>query len=273
MLKLNLTRPLAVFDIESTGTNRKADRIIDLAVLKIAPGGAQTEHQYRVNPEMPIPPEATAVHGITDAAVKDCPTFKAVAPAVAKLLEDCDLAGFNVSSFDIPLLAEEFARAGVPFSTDGRYVLDAQRIFHRKHPRDLAAALQFYCGELHLEAHRAADDVRATFRVLAAQLERYEDLPRSMDKLDEFCHPRNPAWADRTGKLKWQNGELVINFGRFQGRSVRAMVSDETGFLNWMLKNDFPRDTQELVRNALSGRFPAPPSAAPAARADTDDAA
>lgn len=255
-LGLKLDRPLAVFDIESTGTNRRADRIIDLAVVKIHPDGRTESHTFRVNPEMPIPPESTVIHGITDADVKDAPTFKQVARQVEDLLKDCDLAGFNITGFDIPVLQEEFLRAGLVFDMENRRVLDAQRIFHKRVPRDLPAALAFYCGEMHLDAHDAMADVDATIRVLRGQLERYTDLPRSMDGLDEFCNPRDPKWVDRAGKLKWDGDEAVLNFGKKQGRKLRDLVRDEPSFLEWMLKSDFPRETLEIVQNALKGKFP-----------------
>lgn len=253
---LKLDRPLAVFDIESTGTNRRLDRIIDLAIVKIMPDGTTQSHRFRVNPGIPIPPDSTAIHGIRDEDVKDAPPFKQVAKEVARVLEDCDLGGYNISGFDIPLLQEEFLRADVPFDIDSRRVLDAQRIYHKKVPRDLPAALQYFCGEMHLDAHDAMGDVEATVRVIAAQLERYADLPRDMDGLDSFCNPRDPKWADRTGKLKWDGDEAVLNFGKKQGRKLRDVARDEPSFLEWMLKSDFPRDTQEIVRNALKGKYP-----------------
>ncbi|MBN1269055.1 MAG: 3'-5' exonuclease, partial [Kiritimatiellae bacterium] len=182
-MKLKLQRPLAVFDIESTGVNRRKDRIIDLAIVTLLPDGSQSTFTFRVNPEMPIPAQATKVHGITDADVKDCPTFKQVAADVAACLEGCDLAGYNILGFDIPLLEEEFRRAEVPFNMDGRRVVDAQRIFHQNEPRDLTAALKFYCGEMHLGAHGALEDVLATVRVLDGELARYKDLPRDVEGL------------------------------------------------------------------------------------------
>ncbi len=253
---LQLDRPLAVFDIESTGANRRLDRVIDLAIVKILPDGTRESHSFRVNPERPIPPESTEIHGIRDDDVKDCPTFKQVAKKVAETLADCDLAGYNVSGFDIPLLAEQFLRAGVPFDVESRRVLDVQRIFHKKVPRDLPAALQYYCGEMHLDAHDAMGDVEATLRVMTAQLRRYDDLPRDMDGLDAYCHPRDPKWADRTGKLKWDGDDIVLNFGKKQGRKLRDVARDEPSFLEWMLKSDFPRDTKDIVQNALKGKYP-----------------
>jgi len=261
MINQILQRPLAVFDIESTGLNKKTDRIIDLAIVRIHPGGEQDAHAFRVNPERPIPKDSSDVHGITDEDVKDAPTFRDIAPRVAELLHDCDFAGFNVLRYDAPLLLEEFARVGVPFSMEGRRILDAQRIFHIKEPRDLSAALQYYCGEMHLSAHGAMDDVLATVRVLDAQFQRYDDLPQDLNELDALCNPRDPDRADAEGKIKWQDGELIINFGQKQGAKLKELALNDRGYLEWILKKDFSDDTKDLVRNALQNRFPTPPTA------------
>ena len=188
--------------------------------------------------------------------------FGQVAAAILEILAGCDLGGFGVVRFDIPMLAEEFARAGFEFNPDNRRIVDAQRIYHKKEPRDLSAALTFYCGEMHLGAHGAEADALATVAVLEAQLQKYTDLPRSLDELDNYCNPpRNPAWADRTGKLKWQNGELLINFGvQNIGRNLKDLVRDNPKFLKWILKSDFPADTKRIVADALEGRFLTPPA-------------
>ncbi len=260
MFKWNLSRPLAVFDIESTGVNPRTDRVVELAVVKLLPGGQRERHVFRVNPTRPIPPEATAIHGITDADVADQPTFAELAPKIRDLLEGCDLAGFNIVRYDIPMLIEEFARCGQSIDLERRRIVDAQRIFHQRERRDLSAALQFYCGELHLNAHGAEADTQATIRVLEGQFERYDDLPHSVEELDKICNPRKPQWVDRSGKLKWANGEAVINFGRKQDVPLRVLVETEPSFLNWMLKADFPLDTRELIQNALQGKFPVLPT-------------
>ena len=262
MNNLKLERPLAVLDIESTGINPRMDRIIDLAIIKLFPDGRREQHAFRVNPEIPIPAETTAIHHITNADVAHAPPFRQMAAAVLEILADCDLGGFGVVRFDIPMLAEEFARAGVEFNPDNRRIVDVQRIYHKKEPRDLSAALNFYCGEMHLGAHGAEADALATVAVLEAQLQKYSDLPRSLDELDKYCNPpRNPAWADRTGKLKWQNGELLINFGvQNMGRNLKDLVRDNPKFLMWILKSDFPADTKRIVADALEGRFLTPPA-------------
>jgi DNA polymerase-3 subunit epsilon len=262
MIHQLLEKPLAVFDIESTGLNRKMDRIIDLAIVFIHPDGNRTTRTWRVNPEQAIPPGATAVHGITDEDVKDAPRFSAIAAEVAHELEDCDLGGFNILRFDIPMLQEEFLRAGVPFSMDGRRVVDMQRIYHMKEPRDLSAALQFYCESAHVGAHGALSDVEASIQVFEAQLKRYADLPASMDELDRLCNPKDASWADSTGKLKWVGKELVINFGQKTGSRLHDLLKSDQGYLQWMLKRDFPDDTKWIIREALNGRMPDPPGPA-----------
>ncbi len=259
MLKLKLDRPLAVFDIESTGTNPRMDRIIDLAILIVHPDGSRTEHVFRLDPEIPIPPETTTIHGITDADVVGSPTFRDTAEELAALLEGCDLCGYNVIRFDIPMLEAEFKRAGGAFSVAGRRLIDAQRIFHQREPRDLTAALKFYSGEMHLGAHGALDDVLATVRVLEGQFDRYDDLPTDIDQLHAYCNQRNRDWVDQTGRLRWTHGEVAINFGKNSGRPLKKLVEKEGGFLNWILQNDFPDDTKEIIRNAMKGVYPPAP--------------
>jgi len=258
-LKLNTDKPIAIFDIEATGINFRTDRIVELAIVKLMPDGARETHGFLVNPERPIPAEATAVHGFTDTDVKDCPTFVQIAPRIAELLDGCDLGGYNVIHYDIPMLQSEFERAAVPFEVEGRRIIDAQKIFHKREPRDLTAALQFYCGATHTGAHGALSDVEATIRVLEGQMERYPDLPRDIDALSDFCDQRDPSWADRKGRFKWANGELVFNFGKKQGQTLRDITRFEPSFLRWMIKGNFPPDTLAIVRNALDGKFPDPP--------------
>lgn len=262
MLPIKLEKPLAVLDIESTGANPRLDRIIDLAIIILFPDGRQERHRFRFNPGIPIPPEATAIHRITNAEVAGCPLFREQAARIFDLLKDCDIGGFGVTRFDMPLLSEEFARAGLDFD-DARFrILDAQRIYHRKEPRDLTAALAFYCGESHSGAHGAEADAEASLKVLAAQLQKYSDLPKTLAALDQYCHPpRNPAWADRAGKLRWEQGEIVINFGvQYLGRKLRDLAATNKSFLKWILKSDFPGDTKRVVMDALEGKFPPPPA-------------
>lgn len=258
-----LTRPLAIFDIESTGTNRQVDRVIDLAILILHPDGTRTSHEFRVHPERPIPPDSTAIHGITDADVKNAPPFREKAREIARVLEGCDLAGFNVIYFDIPLLQQEFMRAKVPWEVTGRRVLDAQKIFHKREPRDLSAALKFYAGESHADAHNAMGDVIATAKVIEGQFLKYADLPRDMNLLHELCNPKDPSWADQFGRLKNENGRVVINFGKFQGKAIEDLAKSEPQFLQWLLRGDFPQDTKELVRDIMKGEAKGDPKFGP----------
>lgn len=261
MLPLNQNRPLAIIDIESTGTNPRQDRIIDLAIIKLMPDGSRKKHVFRCNPGIPIPPEVEAIHHISNADVAQSSLFTEIAGQIFEILKDCDLGGFGIVRFDIPMLTEEFARAGLAFPADGCQVVDAQRIFHKKEPRDLTAALTFYCGEEHTQAHGAEADVLATIKVLEAQLEKYSDLPRTMDDLDAYCNTaRDPAWADKTGKLKWINDEIVINFGvQHIGQKMRELAQNNAKFLKWILKSDFPGDTKKIIADALEGKYPAKP--------------
>lgn len=259
-IRLRLDRPLVVFDVEATGLNKRADRIVAIALVRYEPLGTAESFHYLLNPGLPIPEEATAIHGIADADVKDAPTFADMAGILERHFAGADLAGYNVLGYDIQILAEEFARANRPFSLDGRRVLDAQRIFFRNEPRDLAAALRYYCGENHDSHHDALGDVLATIRVLGGQFTRYPELPADLAGLNEYCDPRNPAWVDRTGRLKWSKGEVVFNFGKFQGQALRDAVVNDPNFITWLLRSDFPDDTKQIVRDAVSGRFPKPPA-------------
>lgn len=259
-LPLKLDRPLAVFDIESTGISPRADRIIELAIIRIEINGARQTRTWLLNPTVPIPTETTAIHGITNETVENCPTFADEAQAIRTFLADCDLAGFNHTRFDIPMLCEEFNRVGTPFDIDGRRVLDAQRIFHIREPRDLTAALAFYCDETHTDAHGAQADTEATLRVLEGQFARYPDLPRDIDTLDRLLNPRDPFAVDRAGRLRWVDNEITINFGRKKGQKLHELVANDPGFLKWLLRSDFPPDTREIVQQAIDGHWPDPPA-------------
>ncbi|MEI6563761.1 MAG: 3'-5' exonuclease [bacterium] len=255
MFKWQLDRPLAVFDIEATGINPRADRIIELSIVKLLPPkGTQEVKTFVINPGIPIPPESTAIHGITDADVAGKPLFKDLAADIYRFLEGCDLAGYNIIRFDIPMLIEEFLRASINFSMEGRRMVDAQRIYHKREPRDLKAALQHYCGELFLEGHRAEADALATVRVLEGQFTRYPDLPRTMNELDKYCDLRDPSWVDRDGKLRWVNGEIAINFGKKRGERVSELARNDPNFLKWILKSDFASDTKAIITKVLEGK-------------------
>ena len=256
---LTLTRPLVVFDIESTGISPRKDRIIELAAVKVYPDGSEEEKCWLLNPTVHIPEETTAIHGISDEDVKDCPTFLEKSKEIFTFFDGCDLSGFNADRFDIPCLEEEFARCAMNFAAGRRKHVDVQRIYHRKEPRDLSAAVQFYCNRSHDGAHGAEADTRATLEVLKAQLAKYEDLPKTVDALDEFLVPHDPLNADRGGLFRWKDGEWTINFGKKRGESLKRIMLNEPNFLKWMIKGDFDTDARMIAADALEGRLPPPP--------------
>jgi len=247
MRNLKLERPLVGFDLETTGVNVDRDRIVQIALVRIEPGGARRTFETLVNPECPIPPEASAVHGITDADVRDMPTFGQIRRDVEEVLADADLAGFNSVNFDLPLLQAELRRVGSHFDFGGIRHLDAMRIFHAMEPRDLTAALRFYCGKDLVGAHGALADTEATLEILDAQIARYEAVPdegRFVDRTRKF------AWTDR--------GEALFTFGKYQGRTLNevAALGDGRGYLEWMLGKDFSEEVKGILREALDGVFP-----------------
>jgi len=261
MTKMILNRPVACFDIEATGTNPQTDRIVELAIVRRHPDDSEDSHRFLVNPGIPIPIEASEIHGFKDEDVRDCPPFKDIAADVNVIFENCDLSGFNLLRYDIPLLVEEMARAEIRFEVENRKVVDAQRIYHQQEPRNLTAALAFYCNEMHLGAHGAMSDVTATMRVIDAQLRRYSNLPRDVPSLDTYCNPRDPNWVDRSGRLKWINKTVAINFGKKKGVALKTLINNDPGFIKWLLKSDFPPDVKEIVEQGQRGEWPEPPPA------------
>ncbi|MCY4616500.1 MAG: 3'-5' exonuclease [Chloroflexi bacterium] len=246
---LHLVRPLAVLDLETTGVNAATDRAVEIAALRIEPSGAYAGHSRRVHPGMPIPAAATAVHGITDGDVALEPSFGDIARRLADFLEGCDLAGFNVGHFDIPLLEAEFRRAGVEFSMEGRRIVDAQGIFHHYEPRDLAAAVRFYTDRDIEDAHSARGDLVSTLYVLRGQLERYGDLPRDVAALDQL--------AQRRRYLVLRDGEPWLAFGRHNGRPLREAVADDPSYFNWILaEGTFPTELTDAVRRIRAAVTP-----------------
>lgn len=262
-MNLQLERPIAFLDIEATGVNVRTERIIDLAVIKVHPDGQQSNHYWRVNPGKPIPPEASGLHGILDKDVAGKLSFKAVAGEIASVLKECDLGGFGIVRFDVPLLQAEFARNGIEFTLKGRALVDALAVFHQRERRDLQAAVRFYLKEDLPKAHRAVDDTVAALRVLEAQLARYPDLPTEVRALDLLCNPKVPNRVDESGKLVWVGDEAAINFGKYSGTTLRALAKEDPGYFDWILSKDFPSDVKEIVREAKAGRFPGRPSIEP----------
>lgn len=251
--RLQLARPIAFLDLETTGTSVQNDRIVEIAVVRIFPDGHGDVRSERVDPEMPIPAEATAVHKITDADVHGMPAFRDLAPGLAEHLANCDIGGFGVVRFDLKLLEAEFRRARVSFSMDGRFVVDAMAIFFDREPRNLGAAVKFYCGKEFEEAHAAREDVLASIEVLAGQLERYQGLPASLPELDDIAVRRKPDWIDGDGKLVWLEGEPAIGFGKNRGKTLKSLASDDPGYLDWIIRGDFSETVKGLVREALRG--------------------
>lgn len=245
-MKLNLKNPLVFFDLETTGTNINTDRIVEICYLKVYPNGNEESKTMRINPEMHIPEEASAVHGIFDADVADCPTFKAVAKNIAHDIEGCDLAGFNSNRFDIPVLAEEFLRAGVDIDISRRKMIDVQVIFHKMEQRTLSAAYKFYCGKNLDDAHTAEADTRATYEVLKAQLDRYPELENDMAFLANYSSfNRN---VDFAGRMVYNDqGEEVFNFGKYKGQRVVDVLKRDTGYYGWMMNSDFTLNTKNML--------------------------
>jgi len=261
-MQLALKNPLLFFDIESTGLNVASDRIVEISIVKVSPGAPGEPNKVdvktrRINPTIPITPGAQAVHGISDEDVKDCPTFKQVAKSLAQLMEGCDIAGYNSLKFDIPMLAEEFLRAGVDFDFRKRKLVDVQNIFHKKEQRTLKAAYKFYCG-LNLDnAHSAEADTMATYEVLEAQLDRYaadEEDPLQNDVAYLAKYSCQNRLVDYAGRIALNDDdEPVFNFGKHKGRRVVDVLAKEPSYYSWMMDGDFTLDTkQQLTKIKLS---------------------
>jgi DNA polymerase-3 subunit epsilon len=246
MVKLNLKNPLVFFDLETTGININADRIVEISYLKVHPNGNEESKTMRINPEMPIPAESSAIHGIYDKDVAESPTFKEVAKTIAHDIEGCDLAGFNSNRFDIPVLAEEFLRAGVDIDMSRRKFVDVQVIFHKMEQRTLSAAYKFYCNKNLEDAHTAEADTRATYEVLKSQLDCYPDLQNDVVFLSEFSSfNRN---VDFAGRMVYDDkGVEVFNFGKYKGMAVEDVLEKDPGYYGWILGSDFTLHTKAML--------------------------
>ncbi|GAB1403147.1 3'-5' exonuclease [Lentimicrobium sp.] len=259
MKKLNLTRPFAIFDLETTGVNVGKDKIVEISIIKINTDGSEEILEQRLNPEIPIPPEVTKIHGIGDEDVKNKPTFKAFAPQLLQFIGNADLGGYNSNKFDIPLLVEEFLRAEVEFDLKNRRFVDVQNIFHKMEPRTLKAAYKFYCNADLVNAHSALADAKATYEVLCAQIERYdgteyEDRDGSLSTpivndikaLHDFSfHSRH---ADLAGHIIFnQKNQEVFNFGKHKGKCVEDVFASEPSYYDWMIKAEFPLYTKKVI--------------------------
>lgn len=245
-MKLNLQKPLIFFDLETTGTNITKDRIVELSYIKVFPDGTEETKERRINPEMHIPEESTAIHHITDEDVRECPTFRQIARSLAAIFDGCDIAGFNSNKFDVPLLIEEFNRAGVPFDIEGRRFVDVQNIFHKMEQRTLIAAYKFYCGKNLEDAHSAAADTRATYEVLMSQLDRYENLKNDVQALSDFS--TNGKSVDLAARIVLNDCKVpVFNFGKHKGQPVVEVFRREPSFYSWMISGDFPKNTKDVI--------------------------
>ena len=245
-MKLSLTKPVAFIDLETTGVTIGSDRIVEISILKLMPDETQMVKTKRVNPEMIIPAGATKVHGITNADVENEPTFKMISAEIANFIDNADLAGYNSNKFDIPMLVDEFLRAGVNFEMKGRRMIDVQNIFHKMEQRTLAAAYRFYCNKEIVNAHSAEADIKATFEVLLAQLEKYPDLKADVDYLHEFS--ANGNFVDFAGRIVYsENKEEIFNFGKHKGKTVKQVFKDEPSYYDWMMKGDFPLQTKQVI--------------------------
>lgn len=242
---LQLTKPLAFIDLETTGVNLGTDRIVEIAIVKILQDGSQTTKRKLINPGMPIPKASSDLHGITDEMVKDAPVFKQIAHELKQMLDGCDLAGYNSNRFDVPLLVEEFLRAEVEFDMKGRRMVDVQQIFYKMEPRTLSAAYQFYCGKTLDGAHSAAVDAGATYEILESQLQRYESLGTTIDSILKSVG-EEPI-VDFAKRFVWENGVEVFNFGKFKGRPVADVLKAEPQYYDWMMKGDFPQHTKQKL--------------------------
>jgi len=260
-MQLNLKKPIAFFDIESTGVNVVKDRIVEICILKIMPDATSETKLRRVNPGIPIPAEATLIHGISDADVANEPQFKQIARSLHELLKDCDLAGYNSNKFDIPMLIEEFLRCEIDFNLKNRNLIDVQNIFHKMEPRTLKAAYKFYCGKELLNAHSAAADTNATYEILLSQIERYKDekyidqagnetipINNDMEALYKFSY--NHKNADLVGHIVFNSdNKECFNFGKHKGKTITEVFANEPQYYDWMMNADFPLSTKQVLRD------------------------
>jgi DNA polymerase-3 subunit epsilon len=251
-MKLKLDSPIIVFDLETTGLNLANDRIVEISVIKVFPDGSEEIKTRRINPCIPIPAEATAIHKITNEDVKDCPTFREIAKSLAAFIDGCDLAGYNLLKFDIPLLAEEFLRAGIDVNFRKVRIIDVQNIFHKMEQRTLIAAYKFYCNKSLDKAHNAEADTQATYEILQSQLDHYPTLQNDVKFLSEFSvSSQNFDYASRI--VANSNNEPVFNFGKYKGRKVTEIFAMEPSYYSWIMNGEFTLDTKRVLTEIRSG--------------------
>jgi DNA polymerase-3 subunit epsilon len=249
-MKLNLTRPIAFIDLETTGVNISNDRIVEIAIIKILPDGTRQVKRKLINPLIPIPAGASDVHGITDEMVKDAPSFKQVANEIKQFMDNCDMGGYNSNRFDVPMLIEEFLRAGVSFSVDGRKLVDVQKVFHMMEQRTLGAAYKFYCNKILDGAHSAEVDATATWEVLEAQIERYPQIGDTVESIVKFTGEDDIV--DFARRFVKENGVEVFNFGKHKGKPVTQVLKEEPQYYDWMMKGDFAMNTKQKLTEILN---------------------
>ena len=252
-MNISLLTPLAILDIEATGLNITSDRIVEIAIIKVLPSGEQEEFTRRVNPQIPIPAEVTAIHGISDEDVKNEPSFKDILPELEEFLGDADFAGYNSNKFDLPLLAEELLRAESKIDLSARKHVDVQNIFHKMEQRTLIAAYKFYCDKNLENAHTAMADAKATWEVLDAQIGHYDEIQSDVDFLADFSRYGDITRLDFAGRLAYnKNGEAIYNFGKHKGKTIKAVADSEPGYYGWMIDADFPLYTKQCLRNEMA---------------------
>ena len=246
-MELNLTKPIIFFDLETTGINIAKDRVVEISILKVFPNGNKESKTWLVNPEIEIPEESSEIHGITNEKVANEPTFKELAASINEMIDGCDLAGFNSNRFDIPLLAEELMRAGIDFDMKNRKAIDVQVIFHKKEQRTLSAGYQFYCGKELVGAHGAEADTNATYEILLAQLDKYDDIENTVDALSEYStHGKRADFAGFV--LMNDKDQEIFSFGKYKGRTVEEVFKENPGYNAWIQNADFPLYTKKVLR-------------------------
>ncbi len=250
MMKLQLTRPIAFIDLETTGVNISVDRIVEIAIVKISPDGTRLVKRKLINPLIPIPEGSSAIHGITDEMVKDAPSFKQAANELKQFMENCDLGGYNSNRFDIPMLIEEFLRIGIEFSIDGRKLVDVQKVFHMMEQRTLSAAYKFYCQKSLEGAHSAEVDATATWEVLEAQVERYPQIGDTVESIVKFTGEDDIV--DFARRFIKDKGIEIFNFGKHKGKPVTQVLKEEPQYYDWMMKGDFAMNTKQKLTEILN---------------------
>lgn len=251
MAQLSLKKPIIFFDLEATGTDPGTDRIVEIAMIKINPNGSKEKYVKRINPTVPIPPETTAIHGISDEDIKDAPTFKQIAKELYEWMKGCDLGGYNAVRFDIPMLAEELLRCDVQVDFTERKFVDVQQIFFKKETRTLSAAYEFYCNKQMENAHNAEVDIETTIEVLEAQLDKYGDLENDVKALHSFTNG-DEGIVDYARRMVMKNGEPIFNFGKYKGRKVTDVLKEQPQYYDWMMNADFPLHTKQKLTEILT---------------------